>query len=364
MVKIGYDAQALLMPNGGTGKGQQLRNLLGPFIESFVGFASNAPNRSGYPLVQEGVSNYRVWQQVSLPVSLARHKIELFLAPYNTAPLLLPPGVGLILVLHDTILLKGFRKANLRGRFADFYSRCQLSPAVSRSRVVLTVSEHSRSEILNAFPHANVRVIPCTIDSEWFHLKPLGDREGYLLMVTSASPHKNAWAAIEAYARYVYRSGSKARSFRIVGLSNEADAYRERLAPLGIAHLVHFMPFVPANELRDLYWGAAALLLPSLAEGFGIPMLEAMATGTPVIAARATSLPEVGGDAAFYFDPANLEDIAGALETVLSDTPLREEMARKGIMQAEIYRPNTVGDQVMDFWKEFAGLQVHHNALI
>ena len=356
MVKIGYDAQALLMPNGGTGKGLQLRNLLGPFIESFVGFASNAPNRSGYPFVQEGVSNYRVWQQVSLPVSLMRHKIDLFLAPYNTAPLLLPPGVGLILVLHDTILLKGFRKPSLRGRFEDFYSRCQVSPAVSRSRIVLTVSEHARSEILNAFPHANVRVIPCTIDSEWFHIKPLDDREGYLLMVTSASPHKNAWAAIEAYASYAHRSGSNARPFRIVGLSNEADAYMEKLAPLGIAHLVRFMPFVPANELRDLYWGAAALLLPSFAEGFGIPMLEAMATGTPVIAARATSLPEVGGDAAFYFDPANGEDMTGALETVLSDSRLREEMARKGTMRAEVYRPDAVGRQVMAFWKEFAGV--------
>jgi glycosyltransferase involved in cell wall biosynthesis len=259
-------------------------------------------------------------------------------------------------VLHATILLKSFRKSSLRGRFTDFYSRCQVSPAVSRSRVVLTVSEHARSEILNEFPHANVRVIPCTIDPEWFQHKPLDDREGYLLMVTSASPHKNAWAAIEAYASYAQRSGSNARPFRIVGLSNEADAYRERLAPLGIAHLVRFMPFVPANKLRDLYWGAAALLLPSFAEGFGIPMLEAMATGTPVIAARAASLPEVGGDAAFYFDPANHEDIAGALETVLSDSRLRGEMAREGIMQAEVYRPDRVGRQVMAFWKEFAGL--------
>jgi glycosyltransferase involved in cell wall biosynthesis len=355
MVKVGYDAQAFLAPNGGAGKGLQLRNLLGPFIGSFVGFASNSPNHSGYRLVQEGATRYKVWQQVSLPISLVRHKIDLFLAPYNTAPLLLPPRVELILVLHDTILMKGFRKPDLRGRFVDLYRRCQIPPSVARSRVVLTVSESARSEILDAFPQANVRVIPCTIGAEWFRPAPLGDREGYLLMVTSSVPHKNAWGAIEAYAGYARRAGGSARPFRIVGLSREADVYRERVAPLGIGDLVRFMPFVTENELSELYRGAAAVLLPSFAEGFGIPMLEGMATGTPVIAARATSLPEVGGDAAFYFDPANPEDMIRALETVLGDTKLREEMANKGIVRADVYRPDAISQQVLAFWKEFAG---------
>jgi glycosyltransferase involved in cell wall biosynthesis len=356
MVRVGYDAQAFLMPNGGTGKGLQLRNLLGPFIESFVGFASNAPNRSKYPLVQEGVANYRLWQQVSLPLSLTRHKIDLFLAPYNTAPLLLPPRVGLILVLHDTILMKGFRKPDLHGRFVDFYRRSQIPPSVARSRVVLTVSQHARSEILAAFPRADVRVIPCSIDAEWFRPAPLRDREGYLLMVTASAPHKNASAAIESYAAYARRAGAQARPFKIVGLSKEADPYRKKAAELGIEPMVDFLPFVTEPELRDLYRGAAAVLFPSLAEGFGIPVLEGMATGTPVIAARATSLPEVGGDAAFYFDPTNREEMAMALANVLANSRLREEMARKGLERAETFRPETVGKQVRAFWKEFAGV--------
>jgi glycosyltransferase involved in cell wall biosynthesis len=356
MVKVGYDAQAFLSPNGGTGKGLQLRNLLGPFIERFIGFASNAPNRSGFPLVQEGAARYSLWQQVSLPVSLLRHKIDLFLAPYNTAPFFLPSRVDLILVLHDTTMMKGFRKPDLRGRFVDFYRRSQIPGAVARSRVVLTVSEHARSEILDIFPQADIRVIPCTIGAEWFRPEPLGDREGYLLMVTSSAPHKNAWGAIEAYANYARRAGSNARPFKIVGLSREAVLYGEKLASLGVANLVCFMPFVTEIELKELYWGAAALLLPSFAEGFGIPMLEAMATGTPVIASRAASLPEVGGEAPFYFDPADSEEMTIALETVLSESRLREEMARNGVVRAEVYRPDAVGEQVMAFWKEFAGV--------
>jgi glycosyltransferase involved in cell wall biosynthesis len=356
MTKVGYDGQAFLSPNGGTGKGLQLRNLLGPYANSFVGFASTTPNRSGFPLVQEGAARYSIWQQVSLPASLARHKIDLFLAPYNTAPFFLPQRVDLALVLHDTILMKGFRKPDLRGRVSDHYRRLQIAPSVARSRVVLTVSEHARSEILEAFPQANVRVIPCTIDRAWFHPRPLSGRAGHLLMVTSSVPHKNAWAAIEAYASYAQRAGSAAKPFKIVGLSGQADIYRKRAVPLGIASLLDFAPFVSEDELRELYYGAAAVLYPSLAEGFGIPMLEGMATGTPVIAARATALPEVGGDAAFYFDPASKEEITAALDTVLSDDRLREEMARKGILRAEAFRPEAVGRKVLDFWKEFAGV--------
>ena len=86
MLRVGYDGQAFLSSNRGLGKGRQLRNLLGRNIEKFAGFATPAPNQSGIELIQEGVSRHRIWQQVSLPSSLRRHKIDMFLAPENTAP--------------------------------------------------------------------------------------------------------------------------------------------------------------------------------------------------------------------------------------------------------------------------------------
>jgi glycosyltransferase involved in cell wall biosynthesis len=352
MRRVGYDGQAFLSPNGGTGKGLQLRNLLGPYLHRFTGFASNSPNPSSVSLIQEGAARYNVWQQFSLPVSLRRHNIDVFLAPYNTAPFFLPSGVELLLVLHDTILLKDFRKADWKGKLRDRYRRMQIPASVTRARVVVTVSQHARSEILEAFPKANVRVIPCTIDEGWFQPKALSNREGYLLMVTSSAPHKNAMGAIEAYAGYVRRAGGQAHPLKIVGLSKEAESYRAKTQSLP----VEYVPFVTETELLELYRNAAALLFPSFAEGFGIPMLEAMATGTPVIAARATSLPEVGGDAAVYFDPESQEEMTSAIERVLGDASLRQEMARKGLAKAEEYRPAVIGKQVAAFWQEFAGV--------
>src|SRR5438477_5573181 len=163
MLKVGYDAQAFLSPNGGTGKGVQLRNLVGPFLDTFVGFASTEPNLSGLPLIREGFTGHNLWQNLSLPGSLRRCRIDLFLAPYNVAPLFLPRCVELVLVLHDTILMQGYRKPDRRSRWMDAYKRWLIPRSVARAKIVLTVSEHARSEILRAFPRADVRVIPCSI---------------------------------------------------------------------------------------------------------------------------------------------------------------------------------------------------------
>jgi glycosyltransferase involved in cell wall biosynthesis len=210
------------------------------------------------------------------------------------APLFLPRHVELILVLHDTILLKGYRKRNLRGRLMDAYRRWLIPQSVARAKIVLTVSEHARSEILRAFPQAEVRVIPCSISARWFSPRSLESRAGYVLMVTSSAPHKNAMGGLKGYAQYARRAGTEAQPLKVVGLGDSAEPYREEASALGVSHLVTFLPYISEEELLALYQGAGALLFPSFAEGFGIPLLEAMATGTPAVAARATSLPEAG----------------------------------------------------------------------
>jgi glycosyltransferase involved in cell wall biosynthesis len=103
-----------------------------------------------------------------------------------------------------------------------------------------------------------------------------------------------------------------------------------------------------------MYQQAAALFFPSLDEGFGIPLLEAMATGTPVLTARAASMPEVAGEAALYFDPLSVEDMASSLDRVLSNTALCERMAHEGLRQAQKFHPDLVRQQVTQFWKEIA----------
>jgi glycosyltransferase involved in cell wall biosynthesis len=354
MLRIGYDAQSFLSPNGGLGKGRQLRNLLGRHIDNFSGFATPAPNHSGVKLIQEGTSRHRVWQQLSLPNSLRRHKIDLFLAPENTAPFFLPSSVRLILVLHDMIPLQRFRHRELKPRLMATYLRRQIPLSVSRAEVILTVSEYSRVEILRAFPEANVRVIPCTIPEFWFDSATIETRENFLLMITSSALHKNASGAIAGYAQYVRQAGKSAVPMKVVGLSRERPLYQAALEEFGVADLVSFMPFLSESELCNLYRSACAALIPSFSEGFGIPVLEAMATGTPVLTSNVTSLPEVGGDAPAYFDPHRPEEIAAAITSVMADDLRRKRMASAGLRRAQHYHPFIISKLVDEFWHEVA----------
>jgi glycosyltransferase involved in cell wall biosynthesis len=353
---VGYDGQAFLTQNGGTGKGAQLRTLLGPFIRQFTGFASTDPNYGDVPLIQEGLAGYNLWQQISLPGLLRRHKIDVFLAPSNTAPLRLPPKTKLVLVLHDMIIMKNYQKQEMRARLLDGYRRRLIPASVARAEIVLTVSEHTRRKILEAFPKANVRVISCTVQQQWFSPRALTGRPGHVLMVTSSAPHKNAKAAIDAFLLYARRAGSNARPLKIVGLANHADRYTPVLQASGMESLVDFLPFIDEEQLRGMYQQAAALFFPSLDEGFGIPVLEAMATGTPVLTSRAASMPEVAGEAASYFDPSSVEDMASSLERVLSDVVLCERMAHQGLRRAQSFHPDLVQQKVGQFWKEIANV--------
>jgi glycosyltransferase involved in cell wall biosynthesis len=362
-IRVAYDAQAFLSPNGGTGKGVQLRNLLGPFANTFLGFATKGKNYAEHALIQGGIGGYRVWQQLSLPVMLHRWKADYFLAPYNTAPLLIPKRTKLILVLHDAICLGDYVGNDLRGQVDHAYRQLLVKKAVSRAHTVLTVSEYSKQQILDRYPEARVRVIPCSIASSWFEAdarKKIEDRENYIFMVTASVPHKNASGALRGYARYVASvdaSGgeSPAARLRVVGLSNAKEKFAREARDLGVESLVDFEPYVTDAELRDLYRRARAVLFPSFMEGFGIPALEAMASATPVVLSNAGSLPEVGGDAAIYFDPKDVEGMGEALTRVLSDPEMQQRMMEAGLQQAQRFHPDAIQREVQEFWKEVAG---------
>lgn len=357
-VRVAYDAQAFLSPNGGTGKGVQLRNLLGPFANTFLGFATKGKNYADHALIQGGIGGYRVWQQLSLPVILRRWKVDYFLAPYNTAPLLIPSHTKLILVLHDAICLGDYAGKDLRGRVDHAYRQLLVTKAVSRAHAVLTVSEYSRQQILARFPEAQVQVIPCSIASSWFDpesRKSIDYRENYILMVTASVPHKNASGGLKGYARYVASVGaSNAARLRIVGLSNAKERFASKARELGVGQLVDFEPYVTDEELRELYRRARLLLFPSFMEGFGIPVLEAMASGTPVALSNAGSLPEVGGDAAIYFDPRDVEEMGSTITKALSDRQMQQRMMEAGLARAQQFHPDEVQREVEMFWQRLA----------
>jgi len=200
----------------------------------------------------------------------------------------------------------------------EFFSRAQLlyrrrfyRRPLLQSRIVITISEHARRTILERYPldPDRVRAIHLAVDHATFAPDDLA-REPFLLYPANAWPHKNHARLFEAF-QLVRRERPELRLV-LTGAGHEALTL-----PEGVESSGH----VPLDALVRLYRTAAAVVYPSLYEGFGIPCLEAMACGTPVAASNVASLPEVCGDAVVYLDPTSVESIADAIRRVLDDPP-------------------------------------------
>lgn len=212
------------------------------------------------------------------------------------------------------------------------YFRCVVRPACHRAFKVLTTSEYSRATIVEwsrVSPEKVVNV-KCGVNE---HYRPEGPRHEpgypYLLYVGNRKPHKNVPGLLKAFSL----SGLENR-YKLV-LSGEPDTETTDLIRDGkLQESVAFAGAIPEEMLPEYYRGAEVLLLPSRYEGFGLPVLEAMACGTPVVTSNRTSLPEVAGSAALLVDPDRDDEIAGAIRRVVDDSSLRERMRTQGIAQA------------------------------
>jgi len=200
--------------------------------------------------------------------------------------------------------------------YPEFFSRAELAyrrvlyrRAATSSRIVIAISEHAREALLERYGLDPERVVAIPLGVDHDRLRPGNEpRQPFLLYPANPWPHKNHARLYEAFA-LVRRERPDLR-LALTGTGHDAAALPEGVETRGR---------VPDDELVDLYRTASALVFPSLYEGFGLPPLEAMACGCPVAVSRATSLPEVCGDAAEYFDPLSSEDMARAIAAVLDD---------------------------------------------
>src|SRR5262249_15384722 len=166
-------------------------------------------------------------------------------------------------------------------------------------------------------------------------LRTLQVRQPYVLYVGNLKPHKNVLVLLRAFAILNKRFGAQLQLVILGDDKNYAESLVDESTSLGISHMTHFIPQVPRPLLAKLYAAAGVLVMPSRVEGFGLPALEAMASGTPVICSHAASLPEVAGNAALYFDPFNEEELAVQIERVLESHDLQNELRKKGFLRAE-----------------------------
>lgn len=204
--------------------------------------------------------------------------------------------------------------------------------ACGRALKIITVSEFTRGQIVewSGVPRDKVVNVRCGVGPEYH---PGDDTYGlpfpYLLSTSNRKPHKNEFRVVQAFARA--RLAADVRLVFTGKPTPELSACAERH---GVTSSVHFLGPVPDSKMPPLYRGAHAVIFPSLYEGFGLPPLEAMACGIPVVTSNITAMPEVAGDAALLVDPTSVEEIADAINRIVSDTSLRRQLRERGLIRA------------------------------
>jgi glycosyltransferase involved in cell wall biosynthesis len=295
------------------------------------------------------------WDQVVLPRQLASDGVSVFLSPYYKAPLHTPCPV--VITVHDLFFI------GYPGRWRPFYDLGMTTLArlyAARADAIVTDSAYSQRSIIERLHVApsKVRVIPVAVGDEFRPqpcaenvLRRYGITAPYIFCVGNFLPHKNLPRLIRAYAaldpalqaRYQLVLAGEGQTNRAV----ERKAYR-----LGLNGRIVFPGWIQTADLPALYSGCTIFTLPSLEEGFGLPVLEAMASGVPVAASSRAAIPEVVGDSGLLFDPEDVAAMAAMLSRLLSDADLRRELSQRGLQRARQFSRQQTASRVVALLEE------------
>jgi len=312
---------------------------------------------------------YPLWEQVALPLAAIHDRLDILHCLGNTAPLALPAHVRRVLSLMDVMFLQSgefIPKPTTAYQRAGRLYRSLVAPRNARaSDAVITISEFSRCDIVRLIPNlaadqVEVTHLDCdpTFSDQAAAPSPLGEaRQPFILCLGAEDPRKNTQRAVRAYLGAVRKYGIR-ENLIVSGYANweRSAAYREvQLADA--SQRVKFLGFVSINELAQLYSEATLFLYPSLYEGFGIPMLEAFASGCPVVASRVTSMPEVGGEAALYVDPNDENDIEQAIVRLVADISLRQHLVDRGHARRKEFGWALTASKTLDIYRRITSDQ-------
>ncbi len=314
--------------------------------QPYIGFdCYSIPNNMAPDCGMKGHINRLSWTQFQLPKLLNQLHGRLLFSPIPEAPLF--TDCPSVVTLHDLIPLRFF------SQFAPMRSYCRfyIPQVLNQAKHVLCDSEATANDAINfcQTPANKITVIPLAYDEKHFRFLNL-PTQNYFLYVGRHQPYKNLHRAIKAFAtlpsEYEFWFAGSIDNRYTPNLMAEIEQ-------LGIRDRVKFLSYVSYAELPELINRAIGLVFPSLWEGFGLPVLEAMACGTPVITSNLSSLPEVAGDAALLIDPYHESEIADAMKAIITDAQLRSQLRQKGLDRASRFSWQKTASQTAEILRRY-----------
>lgn len=282
-----------------------------------------------------------------------RERVDVFFSPSVYTYFPLPPGVPAVVTIHDTIVER-FPELTLPTRSARWFWRAKVRAALWQATLVLTVSDHAAGEIHRMLGVAPGRIrVALEAPAEAF--RPVTDADAvsevarrfevpagrrWLIYVGGFNPHKNVDVAVRAHARVARELGDAAPLLLLVGPTADdvfhggVAAIRQAILEEGTSPLVRWAGYVPDDDLRHLYAGAVAVLLPSVAEGFGLPAVEAARCGTPVVATTESPLPQILADGGLFVVPGDVTALAQAMSRLCLDADLHVRMGAAALARS------------------------------
>ncbi len=301
----------------------------------------------------------RLWyQQTALRKSLQKEGASLLYSPVPEG--MLSPVTKQIITVHDLIPLVMPELTKM----LKYYYLNVMPRLLKVSDAIIVDSESTKKDLEKYYPQVDkpIHVKYLGYNSDVFNLGDTSDVQKitekyniqetpYLLVVGECRVYKNTAAVIQAFARLKLRD----IKLVIIGKLNKSDKDIHSIpGQFGIQDKVKFLGYVPDDDLATLYQGAIAFVFPSLYEGFGLPLLEAMACGCPIAASNTSSIPEVCGSAAVYFDPHDVDDMAKVISDLLTSESLQSRCRMMGLERVKSFSSSVLSKSVLDLCYEYA----------
>jgi glycosyltransferase involved in cell wall biosynthesis len=285
------------------------------------------------------VPPFKLWLKLWMPLAAKLHGADVGIYPGSILPWYNPfPSVMVVYDLCWSLYPECYPEREIH-IFRDIYPR-----SLAAAKMVFAISEWTKSDIQRVYgtPAEKIRVIPCGVDPSYTPLPDAAERvrsswnlePGYILAVGTSHPRKDIPTLLEAYS---FMKGDPPPLVLVGPPGGATDSLKARAEELGITARVRWLHYVPQKAMPALYSAAGVFAMPSLYEGFGMPVLEAMACGTPVVCANATVFPEVTAGAAILVEPRNAEAFSEAMTKVLAAKELAVQMRAKGLVRAKEY---------------------------
>ncbi len=301
-------------------------------------------------------------EQIWLPLVLRTHNLDLFHSLHFTLPIFY--GGLQVLTVHDVmpaILPWFFGKQDLRKKVASKYLTALVRKSIQKASGIIVDSDHTAQDLVSYFDIPRDAIARVYLGIDHFVVNPdgigtdsvlnkFGLRSPYFFVITNFRPYKNLPRILEAFS--IVRSRFRDVELIVAGSNPKYKSQALEGLPSGWMDGVKFLGFIDDADLPRLLSNARAFVFPSLYEGFGLPVLESMKMGVPVITARAASLPELGGDAVCYVNPKDANEIAVAMIDLLVNDKLRMDMIKLGEKQAKMFSWRITAEQTWSVYKD------------